>query len=353
MARRSRNKVAQMVEKAQRGEEPTWDPNSDEPVDLFVVRSLNYYNVCATASQEKTWTLNRLGKDHKVAQADASKFVRVGRYARILSQTGIPAKELSHIESMFNDGVSGILEDLSQPPQRVRRAQVKPEVLHAKEYASSVLQRIDTYTTTSTKKLEVPECPYEGIQKYIKQQLEVEYNDWKSSLEENAEFYEHISETRRKKVVEFLDEIIKGIASERTSAATQSPIRKPRKINPINMTKKVKFLGKYQEYTSTAPSKIVSASAVVIYDTKTRIAWLYEAEDADGMTVKGTTLLGWSEKTSHGKTIREIYHDGFLKAVTGNCGIRAVRARFKEIPAKPKTPKGRINSNCLIAKVIK
>jgi hypothetical protein len=87
-----------------------------------------------------------------------------------------------------------------------------------------------------------------------------------------------------------------------------------------------------------------------VYNTKTRKLGCYNAEDAGGLSVKGSTILNYAESKSVQKKLRkpevtllEVLQGGkvFLRNVIEN--IRAVES----------TLTGRLNDDTILLKVIK
>jgi hypothetical protein len=87
-----------------------------------------------------------------------------------------------------------------------------------------------------------------------------------------------------------------------------------------------------------------------VYNTKNKKLGVYNAEDAGGFSVKGTTITGYSEDKSTQKTLRkpaevlpEVLKGGkvFLRSVLTN--IRAVESKLN----------GRLNKDIILLKVVK
>jgi hypothetical protein len=100
---------------------------------------------------------------------------------------------------------------------------------------------------------------------------------------------------------------------------TAKATRKPRKAKPKSATKlveKLKFLkvdSKYQ-LASVSPEQVVGASELWVFNVKTRKLGKYVAQNIDpkgmqregsGLSVKGTTIIGYNEKESIQKTLRK------------------------------------------------
>ena len=69
-----------------------------------------------------------------------------------------------------------------------------------------------------------------------------------------------------------------------------------------------------------------------------------------GLSVKGSTLVGYDEKTSQIKTLRK--PDEQLKKLQEG-GKIVLRKFMDEIKCKPKTATGRINNETVLVRIIK
>jgi hypothetical protein len=130
--------------------------------------------------------------------------------------------------------------------------------------------------------------------------------------------------------------------------------RTPRKPRAISMDKKLKNL-KYQKESAEFkiatinPEKIIGAQELWTFNTKYKIVTVFRAIDRGGLQVKGTSIIGYDEKTSVSKgTGRkpEIVLDKLQ-----NSGKIVLRKLMEEL----KTDKPfqlRINENTVLMKVI-
>ena len=95
--------------------------------------------------------------------------------------------------------------------------------------------------------------------------------------------------------------------------------RKPRKAKPKSATKlveKLKYLKSYEKFkiVSIMPDQIISANELWVFNTKTRKIGKYVAKNIDpqgmkregsGLSVKGTSIIGFDEENSRQKTLRK------------------------------------------------
>ena len=169
---------------------------------------------------------------------------------------------------------------------------------------------------------------------------------------ELKEAYGNFTKPQLKKMVAYFDQVI--LDCQRVSGeGTKS--RKPRKRkakSPEQLTAKMKFMSEFKELklTSVKPTDIIGVMSLWIYNTKTRKLGVYHADDAGGLSVKGSTILNFNESKSIQKKLRkpeqmlpDVLNGGkvFLRNVMDS--IRAVDSKLT----------GRINSDTILLKVTK
>lgn len=144
--------------------------------------------------------------------------------------------------------------------------------------------------------------------------------------------------------------------------ATAKVTRKPRKSKPKSATKlveKLKYLKVDDKFklTSIAPEEIIGASELWVFNIKTRKIGKYIASNIDptgqkregsGLSVKGTTILGFDEKLSIQKTIRK--PEEKLKEFK-DAGKVKLRSYLDNINAVEIKLNGRINPDTVLLKV--
>jgi hypothetical protein len=97
---------------------------------------------------------------------------------------------------------------------------------------------------------------------------------------------------------------------------------------------------------SIIPSKIVGADKLVTFNVVKATCTIYEAKASVGLSVKGTTILGYDESKSATKKVRKPTQ--FLKLVSEAAGIRAIKNAFGDLTTKESKPNGRINEDTVL-----
>ena len=120
------------------------------------------------------------------------------------------------------------------------------------------------------------------------------------------EAYKHNSRKNVKKLIEFYEAIM---AACEQIAAEQKVLKKPRaaKVKPAEeLVKKLKFQLSEPKLgiTSAPPATIVGAQSMVVFNTKTRKIGYYIAISSAGLSVKGTSIVNFTEKSTQ-KTMRK------------------------------------------------
>ncbi len=141
--------------------------------------------------------------------------------------------------------------------------------------------------------------------------------------------------------------------------ATRKP-RKPKQRSAGKVVEKLKFSKADPKYSlaSIDPTLIVGANELWVFNVKTRKLGKYIASNIDpkglqrdgtGLSVKGTTIIGFDENTSIQKTLRKPVDQ--LKEFK-NSGKVALRKFLDEIPTTDTKLNGRCNPDTVLLKIV-
>jgi hypothetical protein len=170
--------------------------------------------------------------------------------------------------------------------------------------------------------------------------------------EDLKEGYSNFKKTELKKVVAYCDQVIID-AGKFAEMATQS--RKPRKKkqkSPEQLVAKVKYCREFKELglTSVDIKSIIGVSQLWVYNTKMRKLGMYQASDAGGLSVKGSSIVNFSEEKSIQKKLRkpevtlpEVLSGGKVYLRNALSNIRAVESALS----------GRLNEDTILLRVVK
>ena len=169
--------------------------------------------------------------------------------------------------------------------------------------------------------------------------------------EQLKEGYSHYKKAQLKAYVEFL----RSIVSCAETTATIVKARKPRKKKekPVSViVSKLKYKAKDDEHklVSVDPKQIVGCNQLWVFNTKYRTLAVYNAMGPAGLNVKGSTVIGFDEKTSIVKKLRKPTEQ-LKKLMDG--GKIILRKYMDEVKCKPKEATGRINNETVLLRIIK
>lgn len=170
--------------------------------------------------------------------------------------------------------------------------------------------------------------------------------------EQLREAYKHNSRKNVKKLIEFYDSIL---AACEQIAAEAKVMKKPRatKVKPAEqIVAKLKFLIKDDKLgiVSVPPAGIIGAQSVVVYNAKTRKIGYYVSKTSAGLSVKGTSLIDFTEKSTQ-KTLRKPPEQ--IKEFKEQNTQKRVETWFKNIKTTETVLNGRFNEDTVILKVFK
>ncbi len=179
--------------------------------------------------------------------------------------------------------------------------------------------------------------------------------------EQLVEAYSHLSKSKIKKIYNFLKDIdgacsmVMQEGKVLRTPRTKKPKSKDKLIEKLNYRKTDETF----KLVSINPIDIIGASELWVYNTKTRKIGKYVASNVDpqgqsregtGLSIKGTTIIGFNEAKSIQKTFRKpgLQLSEFMKM--GKVKLRKYLDSIKAVDIKLN---GRINEYILLLKVVK
>lgn len=187
---------------------------------------------------------------------------------------------------------------------------------------------------------------------YERTLAEFEEVQTKGCDEQLAEAYSNISKKNIKKMHEFLLSIM-GACDQIIGEAKLNKKPRAKKVKPAEeLVKKIKFKATDDKLgiASVPPAQLVGAQGAVVYNTKTRKIGVYVSLNSSGLTVKGTSIGNFTDKSTQ-KTLRkpEIQLREFKEQNTN----KRIETWFKNIKATEVKLNGRLNAETMILKVFK
>lgn len=166
-----------------------------------------------------------------------------------------------------------------------------------------------------------------------------------------SEGYKGYTKPALKAFAAFLERIVNHL---KMTAASEKPRKaRSRKIKTATqLTKKVNYQQNDSHYklTSVDPASIIGASELWAFNTKTRMLTVLRAAEPSGLTIKGTTVLGYEDGHSGMKKLRK--PETTLPNIVGG-GKVAVRKTFEELTTTASIPKGRINGDMILVRTFR
>lgn len=132
--------------------------------------------------------------------------------------------------------------------------------------------------------------------------------------------------------------------------ATRAP-RKEKEKSATVLVAKMRYLKQWPELklVSIDPAHIIGAQALLAYNVKYKKAFHYVADSMKGLSVKGTTLQGWSKKGSSSKVLRK--PEQTLKELLGSRNNKQSANVLEGLTTKAGDVNGRINEDVILLKV--
>jgi hypothetical protein len=192
--------------------------------------------------------------------------------------------------------------------------------------------------------------------KYILEWVKTRRAEFDEALTSDDELiregWSNFTKPQIKKMIAYCDQVILDCQKVSANSINTRKPRKRKTKSPEQLVAKMKYQLEYKELglTSIKSSDIIGCMQLWIYNTKTRKLGCYNAEDAGGLSIKGSTILNYAESKSVQKKLRkpevtlpEVLQGGkvFLRNVIEN--IRAVESNLT----------GRLNGDTILLKVIK
>ena len=363
------------------GREPVWDTEraaamSQDEFDHFLRKSFFYYNYYYTQKDCKRHVVKWM-QENNYSKADVSKFVRSPDRAIpmtacglvMAARQGMPMreKELTYLKDRLHEAVNSddlqpeVATDKTTPVPVVRAPTIQDRLnektaehlAHFEGLYDDVIAGNDVkpdafnYLTANT-------VPQSQINKFVEL-----FSNRKTELtaaqakedEDLAEAYRHYKAADFKRHYAFFDSVLDALDQYRSVKKTQKKARVKRAPNKEKVVSKLKYMKeeKTLKLVSINPVDIVGAQELWAYNTKTRKLYKYIADSLTGpLGVKGTSITGYNEVKSVGKTLRK--PEEKLKEFARATKVQ-LRKFLEEIKATETQANGRINADIVLLRI--
>lgn len=355
------------------GQEPTWTKQDPEQEKLALGKAFNWYGYNCTRKEAKEFVidyLKKLGRNKEEinrvkALPDSAIPLQFGWLSRMISMGFVPSDKT---KNYFATTYKSILAETQKKKLVVQEEETPVQTI-------SIQQRITEKASSEAGEVEglVDEFILSGCKKdidfanYFKsrnlssvvlkricevfvnrsKQIEIALTTNDSQIKEG---YSNFSKVQLRKYKEFLDSIV---VAANAGAETNKPVRKKRKVKEKPATvliSKMNYMEAFPELglVSITPEKVIGALQLWVYNTKTKTLGVYHADNAKGLSVKGSTLQNFNEQSSIGKrlrkpevTIKEVMEAGKVK----------LKRILPDLSTKESLLTGRMNSDTIILRV--
>lgn len=353
------------------GSEPELSENS---TNLDLAKAYNWYNYFYNTEDAKNFTITYLKKiKHdkdvikKLSRAENWRFNTLGWNCRILFNGGTLPEDVQAFIWKKVDEIVNATADVADEEEVVLEP-AKPVVSiqerianKASELIGDIEEELDKFYLNNKDVFQVKKWFHgKGIKPQIAAKIAEYYKPLYSEVfdalegkdEQLNEAYAHWKKPALKAYLETLKEII-GQAD--VQAAVAKATRKPRKKKEKpagEIIKKLKFKLADEEYNvvSIKPTEILGSNQLWVFNSKTRTLSVYNAMGPAGLSVKGTTLIGFDEKTSITKKLRKPAEQLKLLREAGKVNLRKFMDNVKSVA---KNANGRLNTDTILVRAIK
>jgi hypothetical protein len=350
-------------EKSLSGGEPTWKNGNES-----ITRALNWYNYHSDTKESKKFTISYLKeikadkKDIEILEKVSDEYFKNLGFVCRMKLRGAPFSKKE--EMWIQDSIENLKKKNTQSSVTVEST---PTV--------SIQERVAEKTKYFIAEIEgaIDDClfvkdftlfdPYEQMQalgmKAAHSNALVKFFDKRReeiSLalkdKELAEGYSNFKKTELKEYLKLLEKIIAD-AKKLAHNAKLSRAPRKKKAKPVDkVVAKMQYKKEDNGYkiVSINPVDLVGCTQLWVFNTKTRKLGVYNSVDADGLNVKGTTIVNFNEETSIQKTLRkpEVTLPEVIKS-----GKVAIRKLLPNINAVEQKLTGRINADTILLRAIK
>lgn len=269
---------------------------------LNLIDILNQYSSDYSFQDSKKWALEWLYENdpteaQRLAGIKEFRFSNRGFVARLLSRgynmdPKTPETLLKFFKSIPTDTNEPVPVQPSSPQskKKVDPMTVNTIVYQLEDVVDAILSGTDIPPVT---------VPVDGPQlKLAKTWIEKELIEAQETLRQQELIIQNLQD-----VYSRCGGIIEAAEKTKKAKAQIKPKTKPNTalLKSLRYSKGDETLG----IQSVSPLKIIGAKKLLAYNTETRMATLYIAEDKNGLTVSGSSIKGYDEEKSYSLKIRK------------------------------------------------
>jgi hypothetical protein len=367
------------------GREPVWDTERAEKMtqdefDHFLRKSFFYYNYYYTQKDLKKHAVKWM-QENKYSKADVSAFIRspdravpMTAYGLLMAhKQGMPfrEKELAYFKRQLDNAINSADAEPEETatgakpaePTVVIKAPTIQDRLNEKTsehlaHFEGLYDEVITGTAIDPKAYDyfvANTVPQSQLGKFeaLFDRHRVYLNAAIDKLDEQiVEGYKHMKAADFKRHFAFLNAIQTAIEQYRQVKKATKKARVKRAPTKEKIVAKLKYMKeeKTLKLVSINPVDIIGAQELWAYNTKTRKLFRYIADSTLGpLGIKGTSITGFDEAKSTGKTLRK--PEEKLKEFAKSSKVQ-LRKFLEDIKATPTVGNGRINADIVLLRAV-
>lgn len=353
------------------GPEPMF--RDQQPTNLEMGRAFTWYNYVFTSKDFKPKILEWLKSNLKWQDRDIKVIKRCPDYMfnstlgtiAIMQLNGSQVSEQApqwaenRLKEMM--AIAQNLDEIVEPVKQEKLRQAKPTIQdRIREKVMDLIGEVDEALDDRSiniyeffKKKQVSAVIAKQVIDRFRREADELQEAYAGTCEQLNEGYSHIPKKQLKSMADWWQQFIEdGERYYSNQKATR--VRKPRKRKEKTaqqLTQRVKYQREYAplKIVSVDPSLIVGSQAAILFNTKYRQLTVLQANDRGGLTIKGTTIDGYSD-ASWSKRLRK--PEDVIKKVL-DAGIVAIRKLPDTIKTAAAPVNGRVNENTILLRVIR
>jgi hypothetical protein len=370
MVKKSTVKLPKSYDKTALGDEPVW--NSDvEVTQNEIIRALNWYNYFYDNKKAVVLLKNNYIRDLSELElldllSDSEIPPTLCYFSRMASLgCNFPTKS----REKFDTGIEKLLQRAQGRAKKEEGVEKRKVVsiqdrvlIKTREFMGEFEGQIDEFLAN---KFKSKFSAYEYLTKnevkpMIAKKMIGVYDDLIAELQEVllkkdkqlVEGYKHLKPLHIRKLIAFLETIHADILTYTNNGKKIRRTRKKRVVTSTKQIEKLQFMRNFAELqlASINPSDIIGAGQLWTYNVKYKKLTKFVSADKSGFSVKGTTLQNYSETESMVKRLRKPKE---VLTKVQNGGKIVLRKLMNELTTKGEIPKGRINKDTILIRIVK
>lgn len=363
------------------GTEPAWDTQralamADADFDHYLRKSFAWYNYMFTSKDLKKYVVEWLQNNSQLTAREISTFIKsndnqcpITVCSLVMAhRRGMPMKPkfseyiIKTVNGIITRNKSIALLDeaaAAEKPAEPKITVADRVAEKTSEYLGELEGLIDDYIFNKKEFnlynwLKEKNVPTGSITRF-RQVLSRQQLEFATALEgqdaQVKEAYRAFTRPRLKQIVAFYERMWQDLDSYAQAKKITRKVRVKKSPSKEKLVSKLKYCREDTELkiTSINPVDIIGAQKLWVYNSKTRKLYRYQVDSiSGGLAVKGTTIVGFDETKSVGKTVRKPQE---LLAKFMKLGKVQLRKFLEEINAVEIKANGRINEDTLLLKI--